>query len=111
MMRGLGIPKTEDLSRSARLQKYGTDSLTSRGTGRLQQDKEPKEIQKVISPRKAVIITAVTSAATSATGFAFSQKLVGGRISIIQTIFVGFGAGLLAAVTSLIALQYIGDEQ
>lgn len=98
------IPKTEDIRKGAQLQKSTT------GISKLAQEETPKEIQHMVSPKKAVIITAVTSAVTSGTGFAFGQKLIGGRVPIMQTIFVAFGAGLLGAVTTLIAINYIPDE-
>lgn len=104
-----GIPKTEDERRSAHLAKYGPEYLPPKGTGKLMQDEEPKEVSNMISPGRTVIITTITSFVTGATGFAFSRGMSGQKVPIIPTLFVGFGAGILGGVASLIALHYIKD--
>lgn len=100
-----GIPSTEEQRRNASIQKYG-DILPLRGTGK---DIAPKKVSSVISPGKTVIITAITSAVTGAAGFAFSQGLSGNKVSFIPTLFVGFGAGILGGVGTLVALHFIKE--
>lgn len=104
-----GLPNTEDLRRNARIQKYGGGQLPVKNNNLQLKEGAPKEVQHLIAPKKAVIVATITSAVTGAAGCALNQKLNGQKFSYGLTFLVGFGAGVLGGIASLVSMHYLQE--